>query len=202
MREMGLKALYPRPRTSIPQPGHRIYPYLLKDCLVERPNQVWATDITYIKLSQGFSYLVAMIDLYSRYILSWRLSNTLDTYFCLDMLEDGLKKGLPGIINTDQGCQFTSHSWLQAVQAAGINVSMDGQGRWADNIFIERFWRTLKYECVFLNQYQELGGLRHGLKDFIDFYNHKRLHQALGYKTPSEVYLGQKCSPIKTLRDH
>lgn len=188
MQDMKLMALYPRPKTSIKNKSHKIYPYLLSDLNIIRPNQVWATDITYLKLPSGFVYLVAIIDVYSRFIVSWRISNTMDTHFCLEMLENALLFGSPDILNTDQGSQFTSESWINAVKAADIKVSMDGKGRWADNITIERFWRTLKHEHFLLHSFTNLPQLRQSIGAFIEVYNHKRLHQSLGYKTPAEVY--------------
>lgn len=188
MREMKISALYPRPRTSIRAPGHKIYPYLLNDLVIERPNQVWATDITYLKMSSGFAYLVALIDIYSRFIVAWRLSNTMDTHFCLEMLEEALVVGCPEILNTDQGSQFTSESWIKRVESAGIHVSMDGKGRWVDNITIERFWRTLKHEHFLLHSFENLIQARESIAGFIKLYNFRRLHQSLGYQTPAEVY--------------
>jgi putative transposase len=188
MHDMNIAALYPKPKTTIALPEHKIYPYLLRDMPIVRPNQVWSTDITYIRMISGFVYLVALIDIYSRFVLSWRLSNTLDKNFCLDMLEYGLAKGKPDILNTDQGCQFTSTAWTSMVEQNGVQVSMDGRGRWADNIYIERFWRTLKHEHVFLYSFDSVVNIKQSLGDFIETYNTKRLHQSLGYKTPAEVY--------------
>jgi putative transposase len=188
MREMNIEALYPKPRTSVKASGHKIYPYLLKDLTIDRPNQVWTTDITYLKMPFGFAYLVALIDVYSRFIVAWRVSNTMDTHFCLEMLEKGLIMAIPEILNTDQGSQFTSEAWIKAVQNAGIRVSMDGKGRWADNITIERFWRTLKHEHFLLHSFDNLVQVRESIADFIKLYNYRRLHQSLGYQTPAEVY--------------
>jgi len=190
MRTMKLKALYPIPKTTIASPDHKIYPYLLKDVCIVSPNQVWSTDITYLKTSGGFVYLVAIIDVYSRFVLSWRISNTLEKSFCLDMLACSLTRNRPIIINTDQGCQFTSLAWINMVEGAGVRVSMDGRGRWVDNVFIERFWRTIKYEHVLLYSFDTVGQLKQSVGDFIETYNTRRLHQSLGYKTPAEVYLG------------
>ncbi len=201
MREMKLRAIYPEPKTTINNPAHRIYPYLLRDLPIVAINQVWATDITYIKILGSFMYLVAIIDIYSRYVLSWRLSNTLDTQFCLDMLKHGLEKGKPQIINTDQGCQFTSDAWLNLVEGNGIRVSMDGRGRWADNVYIERFWRTLKHEYLLIHAFESVEELKNALDRFIDMYNYKRIHQSLGYKTPAKVYHVQIMSPA-VLRGH
>ena len=195
MKLMNLEALYAKPKLSEPHPEHKIYPYLLKDLSIERPNQVWCTDISYLKMPQGFVYLVAIIDVYSRYIVSWRLSTSLDTTFCLEMLHSAFNIGKPEILNTDQGCQFTSLEWITMVEEAGIKVSMDGKGRWADNIPIERFWRTLKHENVFLNAYETVAEVRKGIKGFIDLYNEERLHSSIGYTKPGVVYRGEKLAP-------
>ncbi|MBT5389595.1 MAG: IS3 family transposase [Alphaproteobacteria bacterium] len=188
MREMNIQALYPKPRTTIRDTGHKLYPYLLKGLEVTAPNQVWATDITYLKLSSGFGYLVALIDVYSRYIIAWRVSNTMDTFFCLEMLEEALAYGSPEILNTDQGSQFTSKDWITRVEEAGVKVSMDGKGRWVDNVIIERFWRSLKHEHFLLHSFDNLAKVRQSLKEYIALYNHRRLHQSLGYKTPADVH--------------
>jgi len=188
MRIMGLKAIYRRPRTSKPAPGHKIYPYLLGDLRITRPNQVWAADITYIPMAHGFLYLVAIIDWYSRYVLSWRLSNTLDADFCIEALEEALTKGKPDIFNTDQGSQFTSEAFTGLLQQHGVRISMDGKGSYNDNLFIERLWRSVKYEEVYLKVYQDGIEARIGLGNYFRFYNTERPHQALGYRTPAEVY--------------
>ena len=188
MRVMGLKAIYQRPRTSKPAPGHKIYPYLLSEIKVTRPNQVWAADITYIPMAHGFMYLVVIMDWYSRYVLSWRLSNTLDTSFCVDALDEALRKGKPEIFNTDQGAQFTSEAFTGLLEKHGIRISMDGKGRYTDNLFIERLWRTVKYEEVYLKAYQDGRDARINLGNYFRFYNAERPHQALGYRTPAEVY--------------
>ena len=196
MRQMGLEVIYTRPRTSQPQPGHQIYPYLLRERTVERPNEVWATDITYIPLARGFMYLVAIIDWYSRRVLAWRLSNTLDTRFCLEALEEALERhGPPEIFNTDQGCQFTSHAFTSRLEAAGIGISMDGKGCYHDNIFVERLWRTVKYECVYLKTFEGGAELRQELRQWFDWYNRERPHQSLDYRTPDEVYF-QNNTPL------
>ena len=197
MRDMKIQAIYPRPKTSLRSPGHPIYPYLLRDLEIIRPNQVWATDITYIKMPVGFAYLVAIIDVYSRYVLSWRLSNTMDTHFCLEMLEEALQIATPDIINTDQGSQFTSSEWIAKVEGSGAKVSMDGKGRWADNIYIERFWRSLKHEHVLLHSYEDLRQARRSIGRYMEIYNHRRLHLSLSYKTPAEVYRGHQNIVIK-----
>jgi putative transposase len=188
MRLMGLKAIYRHPRTSKPAPGHKIYPYLLGGMKITRPNQVWAADITYIPMARGFLYLVAIIDWYSRYVLSWRLSNTLDAGFCVKALEEALRKGRPEIFNTDQGAQFTSEVFTGLLEQHGIRISMDGKGSYNDNLFIERLWRTVKYEEVYLKAYQDGRDARAGLGNYFRFYNTERLHQTHGYRTPAEVY--------------
>jgi len=188
MRIMGLKAIYRRPRTSKPAPGHKIYPYLLSGLKITRPNQVWAADITYIPMARGFLYLVAIIDWYSRYVLSWRLSNTLDADFCVEALEDALRKGKPDIFNTDQGSQFTSEAFTGILKEHGIRISMDGKGSYNDNLFIERLWRSVKYEEVYLKAYQDGREARIGLGNYFRFYNTERPHQSHGYRTPAEVY--------------
>jgi len=188
MREMNLQALYPKKNLSRPGANHKIYPYLLKELNIDRPNQVWASDITYIKLPQGVVYLVALIDLYSRYIVAWELSNCIDRTFCMVMLEKAFKKGTPEIVNTDQGAQFTSQEWISRLEQEGIRISMDGVGRCMDNIYIERFWRTLKYEDMHLMAYEDMRDAHEKISDYINFYNSERLHSSLGYKTPTEVY--------------
>jgi putative transposase len=197
MRKMGLEAIYPKPRLSVRNQQDKIYPYLLKGVKVNRPNQVWATDITYIPMVQGFAYLVAIMDWHSRYVLSWQVSTSLDSVFCIQALEEALARyPQPDIFNTDQGSQFTSQGWLTPLQAAGIRISMDGKGRYLDNIFVERLWRTVKYEDIYIKRYETVTALKAGLKAYFHQYNHQRLHQALGYKTPSQVYFqiqnGQK----------
>jgi putative transposase len=188
MRIMGLKAIYRRPRTSQPAPGHKVYPYLLSGMKITRPNQMWAPDITYIPMARGFLYLVAIIDVYSRYVLSWRLSNTLDAGFCAEALEEALRKGKPEIFNTDQGSQFTSEAFTGLLQQHGVRISMDGKGSYNDNLFIERLWRTVKYEEVYLKAYQDGREARVGIGNYFRFYNTERPHQALGYRTPAEVF--------------
>jgi putative transposase len=191
MHLMGISALYPKRRTSLPDQGHRVYPYLLRDMTIERPNQVWCSDICYIPMARGFLYLVAIMDWYSRKVLSWRLSNTLDTQFCVDALEQALRRyGTPEIFNTDQGAQFTSDSFTKVLQDAGVRISMDGKGRWIDNVFIERLWRSLKYEEVYLKAYETVAEAIRGIGDYFDLYNEERPHQALARLTPNEVYAG------------
>src|SRR4051794_28376669 len=179
LRLMGLEAIYPRPKLSAAGRGHRIYPYLLRDVRTERPDQVWSTDITYVPLASGFMYLAAIIDWYSRYVLAWRLSNTLDGSFCLEMLEEALSRARPEVFNTDQGVQFTAQAWTGRLASAGVKVSMDGKGRCLDNVFVEQLWRTVKYEDVYLRCYEGVPELQRGLARFFGYYNEERLHQAL-----------------------
>jgi putative transposase len=189
MRTMGIAALGPKPRTSTPAPGHKIYPYLLRGLVIDRPNQVWAADITYIPLGRGFLYLVAIIDWASRAVLAWRLSNTTDSAFCVAALEEALARfGKPEIFNADQGSQFTSATFTGRLEAVGIRVSMDGRGRWLDNVFIERLWRSLKYEEVYLKDYADGHEARAGIAAWIAFYNGRRPHQALNDRTPMAVW--------------
>jgi putative transposase len=207
MRIMGLKAIYRRPRTSTPASDHKIYPYLLSGMKITRPNQVWAADITYIPMARGFLYLVAIIDVYSRYVLSWRLSNTLDADFCVEALEEALRKGHPDIFNTDQGAQFTSDAFTGLLEQHGVKISMDGKGSYNDNLFIERLWRSVKYEEVYLKAYQDGKDARIGLSNYFRFYNTERPHQSLGYWTPAEVFIpsvveGFTSTPVEgTIRD-
>ena len=190
MRQMGLRAIYPKVKLSKKHPDHRIYPYLLGNLDISRPNQVWCADITYIRLKQGFLYLVAIMDWFSRYVLSWRLSNSLDVSFCTEALEDALGKGRPDIFNTDQGSQFTSDDFTGILLSNEIAISMDGRGRVFDNIFVERLWRSVKYEEVYIKGYQVYGDAKEGLGAYFPFYNNSRYHQSLDYKTPYEVYNG------------
>ena len=188
MRVMGLEAIYPRRRTSDPCLEHRIYPYLLRNLAIERVDQVWSTDITYVPLRHGFMYLVAVLDWHSRYVLSWELSNTLDSAFCVSALDAALARGRPEIFNTDQGSQFTSRAFTSVLEGAGIAISMDGRGRALDNVFIERLWRTVKYENIYLRGYETAVELERGLAAYFEFYRYERLHMALDYQTPWEVY--------------
>lgn len=189
MRKMGIAAVYQTPRTSDPHPEHQIYPYLLREVKIVQPNHVWCTDITYIPMGRGFLYLVAIMDWATRKVLSWRLSNTLDTHFCVEALEEALcKYGRPAIFNTDQGSQFTSHDFLQVLKDHKIDISMDGKGRWMDNVFIERLWRSMKYECVYLKQFTDARHARQEIKDWIMFYNGARPHSTFNGQTPNEVY--------------
>lgn len=192
MRLMGLEGLAPKPGTSRPHPEREVYPYLLRNVKVEKPNQVWSTDITYCRLTCGFMYLVAVIDWYSRYILSWELSNTLDAEFCIVALKKALEMGKPEIFNADQGCQFTSKAFLKPLKERSISISMDGRGRALDNIFVERFWRTLKYEWLYLNEYERVADLSRDLQKYLTFYNSERLHSSLGYRTPQEIYFEEE----------
>ena len=189
MKRMGIEAIYRRPRTTKPAPGHAIHPYRLRDVQVDQPNQVWALDITYLPMSRGFLYFVAVMDWASRRVLSWRLSNTMTADFCVEALEAALAEyGAPDIVNTDQGSQFTSEEFIETVQNAGALVSMDGKGAWRDNVFIERFWRTLKYEEVYLRAYGSPAEARRNLAKYIDFYNRRRPHSSLADRTPDAVY--------------
>ena len=196
MQIMGLKAIYRRPRTSNPAWGHKVYPYLLNGLKITRPNQVWATDITYIPLARGFLYLVVIMDWYSRYVLSWRLSNTLESDFCVEALREALRKGRPEIFNTDQGSQLTAEEFTGLLESQGVKISMDGKGRYADNLFIERLWRTVKYEEVYLKAYQDGREARTQLGKYLHFYNIERPHQSLGYKTPAEEYFSNRVVTI------
>ena len=192
MQDMNIQAIYPRPKTSLHNSAHKIYPYLLKNVPIVQPNQVWGSDITYIMTPEGFMYLVALIDWFSRFIVAWNFSNTLETRSCTDMLAEALKVNKPNILNTDQGCQYTSDEWIQAVERNNIKVSMDGKGRWADNIPSERFWRTIKYEHILLHEFGSVQETRSSIGNYINKYNYKRLHQSLKYMTPAEVYFSQK----------
>ena len=191
MRKMGITAIYQKPKTTNKNAAHKVYPYLLRGLNINRPNQVWCTDITYIPLKKGFLYLVAIKDWYSRKVLSWRLSNTMDTSFCISALEEALARhGIPEIFNTDQGVQFTSEAFTKILLGKNIQISMDGKGRALDNIAIERFWRSLKYEDVYVNRYPSIKEAKEGIAKYIDFYNNTRLHSSLGYGTPLEAYAG------------
>ena len=192
MRVMGLRAIYRSPRTSRPAPEHRVYPYLLEKIRVTRPNQAWAADITYLPMARGFLYLVAIMDWHSRYVVAWRLSNTLEADFCVDALKEALGQGQPEVFNTDQGSQFTSLEFTQVLRDHGVKISMDGKGRYTDNIFVERLWRTVKYEEVYLKAYANAAEARKELGAYFRFYNNQRPHQALGYRTPAEVFFGHR----------
>lgn len=192
MRLMGLTAVYPKPWLSKPAKGHKKYPYLLRDLVIDRPDQVWSTDITYIRLTRGFVYLVAIMDWFSRYVLSWGVSTTLETEFCLTALEKALKRSKPEIFNSDQGSQFTSTEFTGRLESAGVRISMDGRGRVFDNIFVERLWRTVKYEDVYIKGYETPSEVKAGLADYFRLYNTERLHESLGYLTPQEIYLGER----------
>jgi len=196
MQKMGLQAIYPKSRTSIAARGHKVYPYLLRNLAITRPNQVWSTDITYIRMLRGFMYLVAIIDWYSRYVVAWQLSNTLDGLFCLDALDLALAQGTPEIFNTDQGAQFTALDFTSRLEGAGIRISMDGRGRALDNVFVERLWRTVKYEHVYLHEYALVPELEKGLHKYFMFYNQERLHQSLSYQTPADVHFAGSPGPI------
>ena len=189
MRKMGLQAIYPKRRTSLAVKGHKVYPYLLRNLAISRPNQVWSADITYIPMLRGFMYLVAIMDWYSRYVVTWQLSNTLDGLFCLEALDLALQQGRPDIFNTDQGAQFTALAFTSRLEAVEIRISMDGRGRALDNVFVERLWRTVKYEHVYLYEHASVPELEKGLGQYFTFYNNERLHQSLSYQTPAEVHL-------------
>jgi putative transposase len=191
LRLMGLEAIYAKPRLSDPAAGHRVYPYLLRGLAIEKPDVCWATDITYIRLRQGFVYLVAIMDWYSRYVLSWEVSINLEASFCVTALDWALKKAKPAIFNSDQGAQFTSQAFTSRLSDQGIAISMDGKGRALDNVFVERLWRTVKYEHVYLTDYLNVGDAIAGLRGYFRFYNRERSHQALGYQTPEVVYFSR-----------
>ena len=189
MRLMGLEALYPRKRTSVPNKAHRVFPYRLRNLVIDRPNQVWAADITYIPMARGFLYLVAVVDWYSRSVLAWRLSNSMEADFCVEALEEAMVRyGKPEIFNTDQGAQFTSEAFLTVLERNQIRISMDGRGRWMDNVFVERLWRSVKYEEVYLKAYESVAEARGSLAKYFAFYNHERGHQSLNRQTPWQVY--------------
>jgi len=188
MRLMGLEAIYPKRRTTWPAAGHKVYPYLLRGMAITRPDQVWASDITYVPMRHGFLYLVAIMDWFSRYVVSWRLSNTLDVGFCVEALEEALQQEQPEIFNTDQGSQFTATDFTRCLESHGVAISMDGRGRAIDNVFVERLWRSVKYEEVYLKDYRNAWEAEDSLAAYFDFYSHERIHQALGYRTPAEVY--------------
>ncbi len=188
MRKMGIEAIYRRKRTTLPGAGHKIYPYLLRNLAITRPDQVWSTDITYIPMRHGFLYLVAVLDWHSRYVLAWQLSNTMAGTFCLEVLELALARGTPEIFNTDQGSQFTAAAFTSRLEAAGISISMDGRGRALDNVFIERLWRSVKYEEVYLRDYADGHEAEQSLAAYFQFYCEERVHQSLEYRTPGEVY--------------
>ena len=197
MRRMGIMALYPKANASRPGKGHKIYPYLLKGLTIDRPNQVWATDISYVPMARGFVYVVAIMDWYSRKVLAWRVSNTMDADFCVDALEEAISRyGVPEIFNTDQGAQFTSDAFTGVLKDAGIKISMDGKGHWVDNVFVERLWRSLKYEEVYLKAYDTVAEARLGIGKYFQFYNRERRHQSLDRQTPDQVYEGRVLWPI------
>lgn len=199
MRLMGLEAIYPKPRTSIPNRQHEVYPYLLKDVEITRPNQVWSTDITYIRLKHGFAYLVAIMDWYSRKVLSWRLSNTMDTGFCCEALDEALMfYGTPDVFNSDQGSQFTGNEFIGRLKERNISISMTGQGRALDNVFVERLWRTVKYNNVYIKGYETIPEAAKGLKEYFEYYNERRPHSSLGGKSPDMVYYGASYQQINS----
>ena len=196
MRRMGIDAIYRKPNTSKRHPGHKVYPYLLRGLAITAPNQVWAMDITYIPMARGFVYLTVVLDWYSRKILAWRVSNSLESSFCIEAVEEAIGKfGTPAIFNTDQGCQFTSAAFTDALKQHGIAISMDGKGCWRDNIFVERLWRTIKYEEVYLHAYESVSQARDSLRKYIGIYNTKRPHSSLARRTPDEVYFIPRSLP-------
>ena len=196
MRRMGIEALYRRPRTTKPEPGHKIFPYLLRELAIERPNEVWSMDITYIPMAKGFVYLAVVLDWFSRRVLSWRVSITMEASFCVEALEEAMAKhGKPEIFNTDQGSQFTCPAFTGVLERNGIRISMDGKGAWRDNVFVERLWRTIKYEEVYLRAYESVSAAREGIGRYLDLYNRRRPHSALDGMTPDQAYYGQESIP-------
>lgn len=195
MKRLNIRAVYPGPRTSLPAPGHKVFPYLLRDLDIRTPNQVWCADITYIPMKRGYCYLFAILDWHSRYVLSWALSTTMDTSFCVSAFREAVRRAgcAPEIFNTDQGSQFTSDAFIAALKARDVAISMDGRGRAFDNIFIERFWRSLKYEWLYLHSFKDVFSMKASLANYIDFYNQRRLHEALGYQTPDEWHTSAPC---------
>lgn len=197
MQQMGIRALYPKANTSRPGKGHKVYPYLLRGLAIDRPNQAWATDISYIPMAKGFVYVVAIMDWYSRKVLAWCVSNSMDADFCVEALEEAISRyGAPEIFNTDQGAQFTSEAFTGALKAADISISMDGKGRWVDNVFVERLWRSLKYEEVYLKAYESVKEARQGIGAYFEFYNTERRHQGLNRMTPDQMYAGDSTLPL------
>jgi putative transposase len=196
LRLMGLQAIYPKRRTTLAAEGHKVYPYLLRNLAITRPNQVWSADITYVPLRRGYLYLVAILDWYSRYVVAWQLSTTLEGWFCLEVLEQALAVAQPEIFNTDQGAQFTAHAFTSRLERAGIRISMDGRGRAFDNIFVERLWRTIKYEHLYLYEYESVTEIEKGLGDYFTFYNEERLHQSLSYRAPAQVHFAPAPCPV------
>lgn len=196
MKSGGIQAIFPGPNTSRRNKLHAVHPYLLRDVVIERANQVWMVDITYLRLNTGFVYLVALIDVYSRYVVSWKISNTLETTFCVEALKSGLMTATPEIINSDQGCQFTSEEWIEFLREKGIRISMTGKGRCLDNVYIERFWRSVKREEFYLNEYASIKELKKAIGSYIEFYNYRRWHQSLDYKTPAEIYFSGQRKPV------
>jgi putative transposase len=197
MRVMGLEALYCRPKTTVAGRCHKVYPYLLRSVAITRPNQVWSADITYVPMPSGFMYLAATIDWFSRFVVSWKLSNTLDGVFCQEMLEESLARGTPEVFNTDQGVQFTATAWTSRLEEAGVSVSMDGKGRCLDNIFVERLWRSVKYEYAYPCCPGTVIELERGLRDYFGFYNQRRIHQSLDYQTPADVHQQENRRPLE-----
>lgn len=202
MKKLGLQAIYPKPKLSKPGKGHKIYPYLLNDLEIAYINHVWATDITYIKLNGSYVYLAAILDLFSRKVLAWRISNTQDSGFCVEALQEAIEAyGIPEIFNTDQGSPFTSDEFIAKLNEYKIKISMDGKGRALDNVYVERLWRSLKYENIYLNDYRNLNELKGGVKLYFEFYNTERYHQSLNYKTPDEVYFSDESRDSKSVKN-
>lgn len=201
MRLMGLQAIYPKKKLSLPDKEHKVFPYLLKSLEITSPNQVWAADITYVRLTRGWAYLIAVMDWFSRYVVSWKLSETLELQFCLDALNEALNKNTPDIFNTDQGAQFTSPQFTEILTNKKIQVSMDSKGRYTDNIFVERLWRTVKYEDIYLKHYESVEEAQKGLEGYFDFYNNERFHSSLNDRTPAEVYFQKQSQPL-VLKTH
>jgi putative transposase len=192
MKRMGIAPIYPKPNTSVPDKSHEVYPYLLKDTEVVHPNQVWASDITYCRLLQGHAYLMVVMDWYSRYVIEWELSTSLEAEFCVRALKRALENNRCEIFNTDQGAQFTSAAWINALKGKHISISMDGRGRYLDNVFVERLWRSVKQECIYRHQFESVKELKTALIEYFNYYNNKRLHQSLDYRTPAEVYFSER----------
>lgn len=188
MKKLGIQTVYPKPDTSAPDKAHEVYPYLLKETEIIRPNQVWSADITYIRMQGSHVYLVAIIDWYSRFVLEWRVSNSLEAVFCVEALKSALAKNRCAIFNTDQGSQFTSYAWIDTLKSQRISISMDGRGRYLDNIFVERLWRSVKQECIYVNEFTSIPELKKALTKYFEYYNYQRLHQSLDYHTPADYY--------------
>lgn len=199
MKQLGVQTIYPKPNTSVPDKAHEVYPYLLKETEIIKPNQVWSADITYIRMQGSHVYLVAIIDWYSRFVLEWRVSNSLEAEFCVDALKSALAKNRCDIFNTDQGSQFTSHAWIDTLKSHHISISMDGRGRYLDNIFVERLWRSVKQECIYLNEFSSIPELKKALTKYFEYYNYQRFHQSLDYRMPADYYFNHSEQSGKSL---